>query len=33
LMITTTVHDHGERLRSYELVAEALGVPRLQRAR
>jgi luciferase family oxidoreductase group 1 len=32
LMITTTIHDHGERVRSYELVAEAVGVPRLQRA-
>ncbi len=25
LMLTTMVHDHADRLRSYELVAEALG--------
>ena len=30
LMLTTNVYDHAERLRSYELVAEALAgsVPR-----
>ena len=26
LMVTTMVHDHADRLRSYELLAEALGV-------
>ncbi|HEY8581824.1 MAG TPA: LLM class flavin-dependent oxidoreductase [Capillimicrobium sp.] len=25
LMVTTMVHDHADRLRSYELIAEALG--------
>jgi len=27
LMLTTNVYDHGDRLRSYELVAEALADP------
>ncbi len=25
VMVMTSVHDHGERLRSYELIAEALA--------
>ena len=27
LMITTMVHSHAERLRSYELVAEVMKLP------
>jgi alkanesulfonate monooxygenase SsuD/methylene tetrahydromethanopterin reductase-like flavin-dependent oxidoreductase (luciferase family) len=27
LMVMTTVHDHAERVRSYELLAGALGLP------
>jgi len=27
LMVMTAVHDHGERLRSYELLAQALALP------
>ena len=26
LMVTTTVHDHADRVRSYELVAEVGGL-------
>ena len=28
IMITTMVHDHRERLRSYELLAETFGLER-----
>ena len=27
LMVMSTVHDHAERLRSYELIADAFGLP------
>jgi alkanesulfonate monooxygenase SsuD/methylene tetrahydromethanopterin reductase-like flavin-dependent oxidoreductase (luciferase family) len=27
IMVATTIHGHRERLRSYELVAEAFGLP------
>ena len=26
VMVMTSVHDHGERLRSYELIAQACGL-------
>jgi luciferase family oxidoreductase group 1 len=32
LMLTTMVHDHADRLRSYELVAEAMELPSPARA-
>ena len=27
-MITTMVHDHADRIRSYELIAETYDLPR-----
>lgn len=33
LMITTMVHDHEDRLRSYELIAESFGIERGTHAR
>lgn len=32
LMVTTVVHDHGDRVRSYELLAEAWGYCTLTRS-
>ncbi len=28
ILVTTMVHDHGERLRSYERLADAFGLGR-----
>jgi hypothetical protein len=30
LMITTNVHDHQDRLRSYQLIAEGAGLQALE---
>ena len=29
-MITTMVHDHADRVRSYELIAETYDLPRAE---